>query len=171
MFAKNWLAHDSCWFLAPRSVSTWRRPSNSTRVRGNGLPRPKHGALWPHLTSSLLVASGPGESLSLRLYAVINSEPTEWSDDRHRLRFFMDVCRVQEARHRKGLPDFPCKKVGIVDARISWRIDNRLSRSSTWTMDVIGFVESCDPSAFRDKWLRLAQSQLSKHEHRGAPAR
>jgi hypothetical protein len=54
-------------------------------------------------------------ALSLRLYAVINSQRTEWSDDRKRLRFFMDVCRVQEARRRKGLPDFPCKSVGIVE--------------------------------------------------------
>lgn len=54
-------------------------------------------------------------ALSLRLYAVINSQRTEWSDDRKRPRFFMDVCRVQEARRRKGLPDFPCKSVGIVE--------------------------------------------------------
>lgn len=27
----------------------------------------------------------------------------------------MDPCRVQEARHRKGLPDFPCMSVGTVE--------------------------------------------------------
>ena len=54
-------------------------------------------------------------ALSLRLYAVINSQRTEWSDDHKQLRFFMDVCRVQEARRRKGLPDFPCKRVGLVE--------------------------------------------------------
>src|ERR1039458_6327556 len=27
----------------------------------------------------------------------------------------MDHCRVQEARQRKGLPDFPCKPVGTVE--------------------------------------------------------
>ena len=41
----------------------------------------------------------------------------------------------------------------------------------TWTMDVIGFVESFDPSVFRDKRYRLAQPQFAKHEHRGAPVR
>jgi hypothetical protein len=55
------------------------------------------------------------KALGLRLYAVINSQRTEWSDNRQRLRFFMDVCRVQETRRRKVLPDFPCKSVGIVE--------------------------------------------------------
>ena len=54
-------------------------------------------------------------ALSLRLYAVINAQRIEWSDDRKGLRFFMDVCRVQEARRRKGLADFPCKAVGIIE--------------------------------------------------------
>jgi len=53
------------------------------------------------------------KALGLRLYAVINSQRTEWSGDRRRLRFFMDICRVQETRRRKGLPDFPCKAVGV----------------------------------------------------------
>ena len=54
-------------------------------------------------------------ALGLRLYAVVNSQHTEWFDDYKRLRFFMDVCRVPEARLRKGLPGFPCKHVGIVE--------------------------------------------------------
>jgi hypothetical protein len=54
-------------------------------------------------------------ALSLRMYAVINAQHVEWSDDRSRLRFVMDVCRVQETRRRKGLEDFPCKSVGILE--------------------------------------------------------
>jgi hypothetical protein len=27
----------------------------------------------------------------------------------------MNKCRVQTARERKGLPDFPCKQVGIIE--------------------------------------------------------
>jgi len=48
-------------------------------------------------------------------YAVINKQHVERSDDGSTLRFFMDVCRVQEARRRKGLDDFPCKSVGIIE--------------------------------------------------------
>jgi len=43
----------------------------------------------------------------------------------------MDVCRVQETRRRKGLPDFPCKTVGTVEfttfaATVDRRIDLRV---------------------------------------------
>ncbi len=55
------------------------------------------------------------EALGLRLYSMINAQRVEWPEDRQRLRFFMDRCRVQEARRRKGLPDFPCKPVGTVE--------------------------------------------------------
>jgi hypothetical protein len=40
----------------------------------------------------------------------------------------MDVCRVQETRRRKGLADFPCKSVGIVEFETFARtVDPRLS--------------------------------------------
>lgn len=55
------------------------------------------------------------KALGLRLYGVVNAQRVEWSEDRQRLRFFMDQCRVQQARQRKGLPPFPCKQVGIVE--------------------------------------------------------
>jgi hypothetical protein len=116
MFAKNWLAHDGCWFLAAEEhldmetameldARSWKRfaAAEARRIMTTfGIPA--DGGL-PALE----------RALSLRLYAVINPQRTEWSDDRTRLRFFMDVCRVQEARRRKGLPDFPCKSVGIVE--------------------------------------------------------
>jgi hypothetical protein len=54
-------------------------------------------------------------ALGLRQYSLINSQRTEWSQDGTRLRLFMDVCRVQETRRRKGLPDFPCTPVGTVE--------------------------------------------------------
>ncbi len=66
-------------------------------------------------------------ALGLRMYSLINTQRVEWSDDRTRLRFFMDVCRVQETRRRKGLPDFPCKSVGTVEFETFARtIDSRI---------------------------------------------
>ena len=116
MFAKNWLAHDGCWFLAAEErfgmdvaieldARSWKRFAEAEARR---------------IMSTFNIPTGSGLgaleiALGLRLYAVVNSQRTEWSDDRQRLRFFMDVCRVQEARHRKGLPDFPCKSVGTVE--------------------------------------------------------
>jgi hypothetical protein len=39
----------------------------------------------------------------------------------------MNDCRVQSARKRKGLPDFPCKPVGIAEyAYFAHTIDDRI---------------------------------------------
>ncbi len=66
-------------------------------------------------------------ALALRMYNLINCQHIEWSEDRQRLRFVMDLCRVQEARRRKGLPDFPCKSVGTVEFEIFARtVDSRI---------------------------------------------
>ena len=52
------------------------------------------------------------ECLNHRLYARLNlQQVTEGSEKR--AVFTMVDCRVQSARKRKGLPDFPCKSVGI----------------------------------------------------------
>ena len=129
MFAKNWLAHDGCWFLAAEErldmetaieldVRSWKRFASAEARR---------------IMTTFNIPAGGGlealeRALSLRLYAVINSQRTEWSDDRKRLHFFMDVCRVQEARRRKGLPDFPCKSVGIGRVR-NLRFNDRSANS------------------------------------------
>ena len=116
MFAKNWLAHDGCWFLAAEEhfgmqtaieldTRSWKRfAATEARRIMTTFSIPDNGGL-----ESL------ERALGLRLYSVINTQRTEWSEDRTHLRFFMDVCRVQEARRRKGLPDFPCKSVGMVE--------------------------------------------------------
>ncbi len=116
MFAKNWLAHDGCWFLVAEE-----RFNMETAIELDARSWKRFAAAEARriMTTFNIPANGglPGleKALSLRLYAVINSQRTEWSNDRRRLRFFMDVCRVQEARRRKGLPDFPCKSVGIIE--------------------------------------------------------
>jgi hypothetical protein len=116
MFAKNWLAHDGCWFQAAEEsigmeaaiqldAAAWKRyaVTEANRIMSTfGIP-----------TSAGLPALE--KALGLRQYSLINSQHLEWLDDRTRLRFFMDVCRVQETRRRKGLPDFHCKSVGIVE--------------------------------------------------------
>jgi len=128
MFAKNWLAHDGCWFLAAEErfnletameldTRAWKRfaEAEARRIMST-FDVPADGGL-PALE----------RALSLRLYAVINSQSTEWSDDRRCLRFFMGVCRVQEARRRKGLPDFPCKPVGTVEFEtFATTVDSRI---------------------------------------------
>lgn len=116
MFAKNWLAHDGCWFLAAEEqlgmeaaidldMRAWARFAETEARR-------------IMTTFHILPQGGLGSlatALGLRMYSLINVQRLEWSEDGKHLRFFMDVCRVQETRRRKGLPDFPCKNVGTVE--------------------------------------------------------
>ena len=116
MFAKNWLAHDGCWFLAAEAelgmeaairldAAAWGRFAEAEARRIlDAFDLPRGGGL-----------EALERALSLRMYALINEQHVEWSPDRSTLRFVMDVCRVQETRRRKGLDDFPCSSVGLVE--------------------------------------------------------
>lgn len=116
MFAKNWLAHDGCWFLAAEERFSMEDAIELDRRSWKRFAAAEARRIMT--TFSIPEAGGLQaleQALGLRLYAVINSQRIEWSADAKHLRFFMDVCRVQETRRRKGLPDFPCKTVGIVE--------------------------------------------------------
>lgn len=125
--ALNWLAHDGLWFLAVEGkhgldaameadTKAWE---GFTVIEAKRIMR-RHG-----------IAEGGGipalaRALRLRLYALINEqEIVEQTEDR--LVFRMNECRVQSARRRKGLPDFPCKPVGVVEyAGFARTIDPRI---------------------------------------------
>lgn len=128
MFAKNWLAHDGCWFLAAEErlgmeaavdldTRSWERFAAAEARR---------------IMSTFDIPAGGGlaaleKALNLRMYSLINRQHIEWSTDRQQLRFTMDVCRVQETRRQKGLCDFPCKPVGLVEfATFAKTIDPRI---------------------------------------------
>lgn len=115
-FAKNWLAHDGCWFVAAEErlgmegamdldAASWRRFAAAEARRIIEVFAVPHGGGLQALE----------RALSLRMYALLNTQHAEWSDDGRTLRFVMDGCRVQETRRRKGLPDFPCRPVGDVE--------------------------------------------------------
>jgi Family of unknown function (DUF6125) len=113
--AKNWLAHDGLWFQAVE------------RAHGLDAAIDADREAWRQFTviearrilERLGMKPGGGipallECLDHRLYARLNrQEATEVTD--RRAVFVMRDCRVQSARRRKGLADFPCKSVGIVE--------------------------------------------------------
>jgi hypothetical protein len=127
MFAKNWLAHDGCWFLAAEQqhgleeairldTQAWAQFSavEARRIM-NTFGLPSAGGL-----------EALEKALGLRMYGLINDQHSEWQNGR--LRFYMDRCQVQEARRRKGLPDFPCKPVGTVEfSTFARTVDPRIS--------------------------------------------
>jgi hypothetical protein len=125
--AKNWLAHDGLWFQAVEKahgmraaiaadIEAWRRFTVIEAQR---------------IMARLGLAQGGGipalvECLKHRLYARLNlQEALDVTDNRALFR--MVDCRVQSARKRKGLPDFPCKPVGLVEyAEFARTVDPRI---------------------------------------------
>lgn len=69
---------------------------------------------------------GLKQALGFRLYAVINVQSiVEETEDS--FVFQMNECRVQAARKRKGLEDYPCKTAGLVEyAYFARTIDPRI---------------------------------------------
>ena len=116
MFAKNWLAHDGCWFLAAEESLGMDTAIELDMIAWQRFAAAEANRIMT--TFSIPVGGGLAtleKALGLRQYSLINSQRTEWSEDGKRLRLFMDVCRVQETRRRKELADFPCKSVGTVE--------------------------------------------------------
>lgn len=115
VYAKAWQAMDGAYFLSleekfgietamEMDMAAWRifSPIEAKRIVRE-FDIPENGGL-PALE----------KALGCRVYAVLNDQETEWKDDQT-LIFRMKSCRVQVARNRKGLPDFPCKPVGTIE--------------------------------------------------------
>lgn len=113
--AKNWLAHDGLWFQAVEDhhglehaiqldTEAWERFTiiEAKRIKKR-FDIPEKGGI-----------EGLKKALQYRFYANINEQETVQIDDQT-IEFRMIDCRVQSARKRKGLPDFPCKSVGLVE--------------------------------------------------------
>ncbi len=141
--AKNWLAHDGLWFQAVEAGhgmdaaiaadrAAWERFTEIEARRIMERLRLEPGGGIPALV----------ECLGHRLYARLNTqEVTEQSSNR--AVFVMRECRVQVARKRKGLPDFPCKTVGLAEyTGFARAVDPRIQTRC------IG----CPPDVHSDRW-------------------
>jgi hypothetical protein len=113
--ALNWLAHHGLWFRAVEDRFGMAAAIELDKV------------VWSSFTvieakrimKRLGVEPGGGipalvRALGFRLYARVNEQEVSEVSDTHCV-FRMKACRVQEARRRQGLDDFPCKPVGIVE--------------------------------------------------------
>lgn len=140
----NWLANDGIWFQAVEKQfgmgdakrcndTCWTRysPFEAERIK-KLLNLPDNGGI-PALK----------QALSLRMYAFINQQSMEEVGD-NCLIFYMNNCRVQAARKRKGLADYPCKSAGMVEyPSFARTIDPRIKT------ECIG----CPPDAHPDQWF------------------
>jgi len=125
--SKNWLAHDGLWFRAVEEKFGIEAAMELDKKAWEEFTVIEAKRIMKRLGMS----PGGGipaliQALKFRLYAHINvQEVIEASETR--CVFRMNRCRVQEARKRQGLSDFPCKSVGIVEySGFAKTIDSRI---------------------------------------------
>jgi hypothetical protein len=142
--AVNWLANDGIWFQAVENRfgmvdakrcndACWSRysPFEAERIK-EMLGLPDNGGI-PALK----------KALSFRLYALINEQSCEDAGPDGFI-FRMDKCRVQAARKRKGLEDYPCKSAGMVEYPYFARtIDDRFRTECV----------ACPPDEHPEEWF------------------
>ncbi|QJT09677.1 DUF6125 family protein [Oceanidesulfovibrio marinus] len=142
--ATNWLAADGVWFQAIENRismhdakrvndTCWTKfsPYEALRIKSL-LELPEFGGL-PALQTAL----------AHRIYARVN--PWEIVEDReHSFVFRMKSCRVQTARTRKGLAEYPCKSGGMVEYRtFAHAIDPRIQTECV----------ACPPDTHPEDWV------------------
>lgn len=123
----NWLAHDGLWFQAVEenfgienaSLCNQKAIAKYSRIEAKRIMKrlqlPNDGGI-PTLM----------KALKFRMYHLINKQ--EFLDvSEKKCVFRMVTCRVQDARRKKGLPDYPCKPVGMEEySNFAKTIDNRI---------------------------------------------
>ena len=113
--AKNWLAHDGLWFRAAEDKFGTETAIELDKIAWESFTVIEAKRIMKRLN----LEPGGGipaliQALNFRLYAHINVQEVVEEDKDHCI-YRMNRCRVQDARKRHGLPDFPCKSVGIIE--------------------------------------------------------
>lgn len=141
--AVNWLATDGVWFQAVEfsegmtaakecNDACWSRfsPLEAWSIR-RLLDLPEKPGL-----------DGLKRAFGYRLYAAVNKQSVHEETGSSFL-FRMDECRVQAARRRKGLDDYPCKSAGIIEySTFAAAIDPRIRTECV----------ACPPDDFEREW-------------------
>ena len=142
--AKNWLVNDGVWFQA---VEFAHGMTDAKRCNDSCWAHFSPFEAWT-IKRYLELGPAPGlqglaKALNFRIYARLNTQSIEREDD-NALVFRMNACRVQSARRRKGLEDYPCKSGGLVEYTYFARaVDARIKT------ECIG----CPPDPHPDEWF------------------
>lgn len=142
--AANWLANDGVWF---QSVEFSRGMNDAKRCNDSAWAQFSPFEAWS-IKRLLDLPEKPGleglkKALNHRLYAYINEQSFE-EESENSFVFKMNDCRVQSARKRKGLDDYPCKSGGLVEyTTFAEAIDARIKT------ECIG----CPPDPHPEEWF------------------
>jgi hypothetical protein len=123
----NWLANDGVWF---QSVESMRDMYDAKRCNDSCWTRFSPFEAWS-IKEFLGLPEQAGleglkKALRFRMYARINVQSII-DDSPNSIIFQMNDCRVQSARKRRSLEDYPCKSAGLVEYRtFGETIDSRI---------------------------------------------
>ncbi len=139
----NWLANDGIWFQTIEfSENMIEAKKCNDKAWNNFSP---YEAM--RIKDLLKLEVHPGleglkKALNFRLYADVNKQSIENETDSS-FDFFMNECRVQQARNRKGLADYPCQSGGIIEySTFAATIDNRIMTKKI----------ACPPDVHPETW-------------------
>ena len=142
--AINWLANDGVWF---QTVEFSLGMNDAKRCNDSAWAQFSPFEAWsikqmldlPEKTG----LEGLKKALNHRLYAFVNEQSFE-DEGQNAFIFRMNNCRVQRARKRKGLDDYPCKSGGLVEYRtFAEAIDTRIKTECI----------ACPPDAHPEQWF------------------
>ena len=115
IYAKDWLAHDGLWFQSIEEKYGMDVAIDMDREAWKKFTVVEARRLIDFLglgrNSGI---NGLKKALSFRLYSSLNEDEVVLIGD-NVLIYRVKTCRVQAARRNKGMPDFPCKSVGIIE--------------------------------------------------------
>lgn len=142
--AINWLANDGVWF---QSIEFTRGMNDAKRINDSTWAQ-----FSPFEARTIKKKYNMGENSGLeglkfalqhRLYAYINKQEII-DETENSFVFRMVECRVQIARNKKGLEDYPCKSGGLVEyTTFAETIDPRIKTS----------VINCPPDSHSDDYF------------------
>jgi len=139
----NWLANDGVWFQAVEFSSGM---FDAKRCNDTCWTRFSPFEAWS-IKRFLGLSEKPGleglkKALQFRMYASVNVQSII-EESPNVIVFQMNDCRVQSARKRQGLDDYPCKSAGLVEySTFASTIDSRIKT------ECIG----CPPDDHPDDW-------------------
>lgn len=142
--AIGWLANDGIWFQAVENsygMTDAKKCNDSCWAQFSPFEAWSVKKLLDLPDASGL--EGLKKALGFRLYASINKQ--EITDETPESFVFRMVdCRVQSARKRKGLEDYPCKSAGIIEySSFAQSIDNTIKTKCI----------ACPPDEHPENWF------------------
>ena len=140
----NWIANDGVWFQAVEMVHGM---NDAKRCNDSCWTRFSPFEAWS-IKEFLGLGEHPGidglkKALAFRMYGRVNVQSVI-DEGPNTIVFQMNKCRVQDARKRRGLDDYPCKSVGLVEyGYFAETVDDRVQT------ECIG----CPPDPHPEEWF------------------